>query len=125
APFLDLKLGEHVALFGTLSFVIVIASSLLDLTCDPADRWRRSAPYRGLFFLGDASYSLYLIHGPSLSVLFKLANRGGWLERFGTAPVAWLCIAVTVVIGGAFHVIAERPLLRVCRRAFFRRQAHS
>lgn len=65
-----------------------------------------------LLFLGDASYSIYLIHYATLSLFAKVVYRA-WLRH----PVPlWMPGAVLVVIalgsGIALHVVVERPLLR-------------
>jgi exopolysaccharide production protein ExoZ len=70
---------------------------------------------RVLVFLGDASYALYLIHNPLLSVVSRLP-LGSWLEM-----LIW-GMAVSVAAGVLYHLLVERPLLRrVVRRAPSRR----
>ncbi len=68
--------------------------------------------------LGDASYALYLIHFPLVSVLTKAAVWSG-LPRLGKAGVVGtivaeviLCVAVAV----PFHLWVEKPLLGWLRR---------
>lgn len=65
-----------------------------------------------LCLVGDASYSLYLIHLPLLSVLAKLMVAAGL--RGVVPPIVSYVLLVTVVVlaGVAFHLIVERPLLR-------------
>lgn len=72
--------------------------------------------------LGDASYALYLIHFPLVSVLTKAAVWLG-LPRLGKAGVVGtivaeviLCVAVSVL----FHVRVEKPIL-----GWFRRKTRS
>lgn len=59
--------------------------------------------------LGDASYSVYLVHYPVLSLLMK------GLHRVATLLPDWLlfCSAVCLAVaaGTAFHTLIERPLL--------------
>ena len=69
---------------------------------------RAPAPLR---YLGDASYSLYLLHFPVLVVIIKLFHalhmeRGVplWALLFG-------CVTAATVISVVFHAVAERPLL--------------
>ena len=72
--------------------------------------------HRGLHFLGDASYSLYLIQVFTISAYYKLAVA---------LPVdlpndvdAVLCMAFTIVAGIGTYLVAEKPLidLRTARR---------
>lgn len=61
--------------------------------------------------LGDASYAIYLVHFPVISVLCKLAVRfDGILPR-----EAWFFVifAVSVLLGQLFHAVIERPLVRL------------
>ena len=85
---------------------LLIVIGLAEL--ERAKGWR--AP-RALRMLGDASYSLYLLHFPVLVATIKLFARGHG-ERFVPLP---LLIAggtvVTVVVAVAFHAAVERPLL--------------
>lgn len=65
--------------------------------------------------LGNASYSIYLVHYPLLVVLCILANR-----LLGSAvPVAPLFVIVAVFAlagGGVYYVLVERPGLRLFGR---------
>ncbi len=62
-------------------------------------------------FLGDASYSLYLVHLPAMNLLavpVGYLNLQDWLS-----PPLMFCILVgfAVAAGAAFHLVVERPLL--------------
>lgn len=58
-----------------------------------------------LRFFGDASYSIYLAHGPALLLVLKVSNGLGWSALFPL--IALLGIAA----GIAYHFLIERPLL--------------
>jgi peptidoglycan/LPS O-acetylase OafA/YrhL len=68
-----------------------------------------------MVYLGDASYSLYLIHGTVLSMILKLvvkfrvdsllANMGGALVIFGA----------TILVGCLFYRFVEKPLIGIAR----------
>ena len=66
-------------------------------------------------FLGGASYSIYLVHYPCISLFSKA------LGRFGlTAPqlvdVGMIGLSATAIIAGcAYHMVAERPLTAISR----------
>jgi peptidoglycan/LPS O-acetylase OafA/YrhL len=60
--------------------------------------------------LGDASYSTYLIHGLTLTMLFRI-----WIMTVGP-PSIWIVpvsLAVATIGGWATHVVVERSLLRI------------
>jgi exopolysaccharide production protein ExoZ len=60
--------------------------------------------------IGDASYSLYLVHGLILTILLRI-----WISNVGP-PTLWLVpisLVVAVVMGWVTYVSIERPLLRL------------
>ena len=62
--------------------------------------------------LGDASYALYLIHFPLISVLCKLMM---WMGLAGVAGAAFaypLMLCACVLAALAFHIKVEKPMLR-------------
>lgn len=76
---------------------------------------RRPTMPRILVFLGDASYSIYLIHFIAISLAAKFAVR---LDAMLPLPgLIWFVVvsAAALVAGVGFHLIIERPLLRMSR----------
>jgi len=64
---------------------------------------------RWLLFLGEASYSIYLVHFPVVSALCRVAAR---LRGAGLDPLLLAAVAVLAAAAGiAFHLWVERPLL--------------
>ncbi|MGI4978065.1 MAG: acyltransferase family protein [Janthinobacterium lividum] len=64
-----------------------------------------------LRLLGDASYSIYLVHFPVLSLLAKLAWASG-AARLLPVPAAYILLAGLAVSAGVLcHLWIERPLL--------------
>ena len=62
--------------------------------------------------LGDASYAIYLVHYPALSIVARL-----WLKLGGRAvpvPIAFAALVmICALLGIAFHLIVEKPLINV------------
>ena len=112
----DIQSGIHVIYFGCLSFLIVLASAVIDRSGGLSDNVRQSSLYRFQEYLGDASYSIYLAHGPVLSVVYKTA---GYLNWFNTIP-GWLVncglLAFVVAACCVFNALIERPLLKYLGR---------
>jgi exopolysaccharide production protein ExoZ len=82
--------------------------------------WEQANPLklpRFVLVLGDASYSIYLVHYPVLSALAKITKT----MRFDTlVPHAILFVGFLVVAtaaGLAFYVWIERPLRKIGKRA--------
>ena len=94
-----------------------LPSALLVYGC-AACSWRGP---RWLVFLGDASYSLYLVHATLISVLLKLAAAAGILTWVGSAVGNLSIYVATLVAAVVFHRWIEAPLLAACRRGLLGR----
>ena len=93
------------------SFLILLAAKNRTLDAIAAGR-----PV--LRLLGDASYSIYLIHYPALSAGCKAIHR-----LTPTAPPSLVFIVIStlaVVFGVALHICVERPTLELLRRRLLR-----
>jgi exopolysaccharide production protein ExoZ len=83
-----------------------LGASCLVLGAAAWERERMPTISRALTFLGDASYAIYLVHFPVISLACKLfASRGSPQLSFCA------CAAVALAAGIAFHVLIEKPLL--------------
>lgn len=86
-------------LFGVGATCLVLGAAVWE-------RERSLEVSRAFTFLGDASYAIYLVHFPVISIACKLlAGRGPSALSF------WVCAASALLAGIAFHVIVEKPLL--------------
>ncbi len=104
-----LNILEHVLAYGAAS--VLILAGLIE-----AERCGRLYPPRWLVFLGDASYSIYLVHFPALSLLAKVAQRL-WLDTWLPSPLLFCLLAAAAVGAGClFHIAVERPLMNLVRR---------
>lgn len=105
---LSTKLIERVAIFG-------IASALLVYGAIAAEREGTLAFPRWLRATGDASYSIYLWHGPiGMSLHFNML----WWPHHTSPHLAWLAFMLLVCWGGGMllHRWIERPLLNLAKR---------
>jgi peptidoglycan/LPS O-acetylase OafA/YrhL len=78
----------------------------------------RGRSYAGLGFLGDISYSTYLIHFPLQLCLALIAGRLALTPQFFMQ--GWVMIAfyaVLIALGAASYYLFERPLQSMLRRA--------
>lgn len=101
--------------FGVLIFILIAISSaiifLLKMNIKP------------LTFLGDISYSLYLIHSIVLIVFLGLIKRINLNSN--SDQILWLFIEVVVAILAAylFFYLIERPSLRLSKRIFYKKES--
>lgn len=96
--------------YGIASTALVIGATLSD--------WRAKALGGGIvLLLGDASFSIYLIHHPLIGLLSRA------MSQRDTSPLfAWTAFAImmtaSAAAGVALHIWVERPLM-----SFFRKRA--
>jgi exopolysaccharide production protein ExoZ len=108
------RLVDPIALGGYVNRVCMFGSSAAILIFGAL--YLPSAVPRWLVYLGDASYSLYLLHGTILSLLVKLIlyfNIGYWFANFLGAIILFM---VTVVLSCIFYSLVEKRLLQFLNR---------
>ena len=74
------------------------------------------AGLRGLAILGDASYSLYLVHPFALRLVREGLARLGWAATLHPWGGVALMLAASVAAALAVHRLVEAPLSRAARR---------
>jgi len=87
------------------------------------ERARAVAVPKLLLLLGAASYAIYLTHFPLLSLLAKIAVATGIRDAWPPQLGFIVLVVVAVALGVAFHLLVEKPLLRLASRALAPRQA--
>ena len=114
---------------GTLSWngyfiALAFASAAVLLGLAQAERDGALRTPRTLSYLGDASYSIYLVHAPAALVLTKgllFAGAGSWMPPFA----AFAIVTVGAMASGiALYALVEKPLLSVCRAWVEGRREH-
>ncbi|PRY11249.1 peptidoglycan/LPS O-acetylase OafA/YrhL [Pontibacter ummariensis] len=79
---------------------------------------------RLLTHLGDASYSLYLLHGSVLSVLLKLVLKvkaDSYLDNF---TGSLLLFVFTLLASSIFYLLLEKPLTKTLYNRFAKRESN-
>jgi peptidoglycan/LPS O-acetylase OafA/YrhL len=105
------------ALWYTLGSALMLAGVV------QAERSGLIDPPRWLVYLGNASYSIYLVHVLGLSVLAKIA-KGGQLDLYMPGTVLFaLHAAGAIGLGCAFHHAVEQPIHTWAKRYFRRAPA--
>jgi exopolysaccharide production protein ExoZ len=96
--------------FGSIVFSLGLA--FLIAAAVKAETEGRLSVAAPLLLLGNASYAIYLIHVPFLS----LGGRGLGLAGMGWAAALPLLFGAAALAGLAYHLWFERPALRAVRR---------
>lgn len=96
--------GARDLLYGLASAIAL--AGIVSRECD-----RPMAVPAPLSMLGAASYSIYLVHFPALSVVARVMRRAGLTGALPAELGCALLVTAVVVLGIALHVAVERPLL--------------
>lgn len=96
-------------------FSLAIGFGALVLGLALLDRFFTSA--RGGFFamLGDASYSIYLVHSAAVSLFYIVAKRIG-IYAVGGEILYALCVVFALSVGILAYFVCERPMLKYIKR---------
>lgn len=98
-------------LFGLPFSVLVLGAVLLE-------RQGKLGLPRWMVLMGDASYSIYLIHNPLVSLTSRLVRRLHGFANWGFGMLVG--VAASVVVGVLYHLFIEKPLIRLFRQQFNR-----
>ncbi len=71
-----------------------------------------------LVYLGDASYSIYLIHGTVLSILIKLVQISHQSEIFSSLGGSIILFLGTILISCCFYSLVEKNLLKLLNKIY-------
>ncbi len=78
---------------------------------DTTTKWPKA-----LRFLGSASYAVYLVHFPALSMFAKIVRALFSPESVGARFLATICVILAALFMGiGVHLFVERPLVRMLR----------
>ena len=100
----ETRAAWHTLVFGIASAIIIYGSVNLE------NKGHLVLPW-WLVRLGDASYALYLIHFPLVSLLCKVAIATGLSGLRGALLTYVAILVVTIACAVAFNLYVERPLL--------------
>jgi peptidoglycan/LPS O-acetylase OafA/YrhL len=101
ALFLTLEPEANRVWFGVALVPLIVGLALLE-------RSGKLKPVNWLLILGNASYAIYLVHDPVVSVFIRAATM---LHAWG--PSLAICVAAGTAFGLVYHFKVERPGLRL------------
>ncbi len=105
--------NQRVAAFGLSAFLLILGAACWESNSSQPSPYvtRGNSRYTPLILLGDASYALYLVHGPVLSSFCKLMTSVGLTRHLGANLISWIAIVVCVLTAWLLHQFIEKPLL--------------
>ena len=99
---------------GLASFLIVLQSGSARVEA-VMSRWKL------MNVIGTASFSIYLIHQPAVSLLRKLLVFAGWQYSISPGLVFLLGCLFAIAAGIAMYYSVEKPMLNVLTRRYIRK----
>jgi exopolysaccharide production protein ExoZ len=109
----DVNIGTQHVIVSMLTLLYGIGSALVIFGVVKAeDRGRVWGGQPALQILGGASYALYLIHYPLVSLVIRVAIWSGMHGAGGALLVFALAVCASVAVAVLFHLRVERPMLR-------------
>ncbi|MGD2181622.1 acyltransferase family protein [Lusitaniella coriacea] len=107
---------NRVFFFGIPCFLLVLGAASLDLN-------KGTEIPQSLNYLGNASYSIYLIHSPVVSAMTKLAVK----FNLGNSPIqalliGFLILAIALTLGCLFYSFVEQPIVGFLRQRLIKRK---
>ncbi|PFH13424.1 acyltransferase family protein [Burkholderia sp. JKS000303] len=110
-PPMELFVGHapRALLYGGPAFMLVLGAVLIDGV--------RPVRLRGLVFLGDASYSIYLTHGFVVAGIATVLKHGAG-QRIGADWIVAGGIVLAAALGAVAYRLVERPVLAFLAKVF-------
>jgi exopolysaccharide production protein ExoZ len=105
------ELYHVVKITDVLNVLYGVAGALLILGLVATERESGISVPKVLIFLGEASYSIYLVHYSALSVVIKLVMKMSGRLRLEDWAVYVTSALLALLAGVSFHLLVERPLL--------------
>ncbi|WP_223591804.1 acyltransferase family protein [Neobacillus bataviensis] len=85
------------------------------------DKRNRKVP-KVLSFLGDASYSIYIAHGPFLQVYILILKKLNLISALGNFFSLIIVIVLTVLSSCMVYIVVEKPISKYLRSAVFKKK---
>lgn len=107
-----LIINNHILIWAIPSFLIVLGFIIWEMNF--------KVPISNIFlYLGDASYSIYLIHFPAIYFLNKIFVYFNAQNKIGLLSMSLTTAILSIIAGCICHKLIEKPLIKVFQRYFF------
>jgi peptidoglycan/LPS O-acetylase OafA/YrhL len=118
----QLTIGQLANEYQHLHVLLAVAFSAIILGVVGLEKHFKFSINRVLLYLGDASYSIYLVHSAVISVLVIIGTKMS-IGKMVPGLVIYLSIFVISVISGCIaYSLVESPLLRYLQKRFSKRK---
>lgn len=112
----DHPIYNRVISFGLIAALLILASASIDL--------KDSIAIPSIFiYLGDASYSLFLLHGPLVSAITKFVAKANLTRLFDNFLVQSLLFLIVIGMCCIFYSLVEKPLTAFLRKNIVNKMA--
>jgi peptidoglycan/LPS O-acetylase OafA/YrhL len=135
-------------LIAAIGVTLFLTTGLCEDFCGPLENWTRlvfftlgsaviilgvveaertgliRAP-RWLTYFGNASYAIYLVHFPALSIIAKIVKALQLDQLVPEMPLFFMHAIVSIGVGCLFHELVEHPLNMWSKRFFRTKKATS
>jgi exopolysaccharide production protein ExoZ len=113
----DGNLAPQRVLYWGIPSALLVGSLLFIEKCRP----HLMKENKFLLFIGEASYSLYLVHQYAFMGLVRVANRFH-LQQMNIILFIIISMVMALICGALFHVFVEKPLIKKLNKVFIKRR---
>ncbi len=68
-----------------------------------------------LEFIGNASYSIFLVHGPTMAILGNVLSKTGLIEKLSPGGFFLIMASAGIIMGCVFYLVAEKRIVEWVR----------
>lgn len=97
--------------YGLIVSLLIIVSVMMEFLS-------QYKPKKIFTFLGDSSYSIYLVHYPALFVISKIIFLTRIQNIFSYASVMYIIIMLSIFFACLFYIFVEKPLWFFLKKCF-------
>lgn len=100
---------DYVIVFLAFAFSLIIVGFVLN------EDSLSILSFRPFQILGDASYSIYIVHSAVISAIVLIVSKFGLMWQFDPRVLFFVLFLSGVIVGVVVHFLVERPLLSLLR----------
>lgn len=106
-------------------YLYCLSSMLIMLGISSIDLQKETKTPKLFQFLGDASYSIYISHGPLLQFYILVLTKLHTIEKLGVPFCMLIAIALAFLSGCLVYIIVEKPISVLLKNKFLNKKVKS